>query len=217
MFNRGFGGGVPRGFGSGGGRGFGAPPPPPHNAQQLRRVELPDVGGLIARGVWSTAKRHPIPIALNFLGLAVLFLASGFSPSSRAVAAYEAALPSGKLLLAERSAASAAARARADYAAARGWFSCDAVCSAARSASEAREREWRALSDKTAAAVSAAKAELGLFSTAGVGEARDQFWQSFAGGTAYAKRATMWDALFVSGGAEAGARARASASASERP
>ena len=174
------------------------PPLPPPRELRVQRVPLPDVGGIIAGAVVSTVRHHPIPVALNFLGLAVLFLASGYTPSDGALQRYEAALPSGDLLTREQKAATAAARSRAEYASSRGWFfTCDAACTAARSRSEAREREWRALAERSAAAVSAAKAQLGLFSAAGVGEARDQFWQSFAGGTAYARRATLWDALFV--------------------
>ena len=40
-------------------------------------------------------------------------------------------------------------------------------------------------------AVATAKSHLGLFSSAGVGEAQELFWKSFNGGMAYAKRATV--------------------------
>ena len=45
--------------------------------------------------------------------------------------------------------------------------------------------------------LSNAKAKVGLFSEYGVGETRDMFWQRFSQGGKYAKRATMWDALFI--------------------
>ena len=63
----------------------------------MQRVPLPDVGGIIAGAVVSTVRRHPIPVALNFLGLAVLFLASGYKPSDGALQRYEALVGGGAL------------------------------------------------------------------------------------------------------------------------
>ena len=45
--------------------------------------------------------------------------------------------------------------------------------------------------------MSDAKAIAGLWSEVGVGEVKDSFWQYFAQGKQFAKRQTMWDALFM--------------------
>lgn len=153
---------------------------------------------MLAAGAATLVRRHPIKLSLNILGLILLFAATGYRPSPAATAAYAAALPSASLLAAERSAGSEAATARAIYSASRGWFwTCDAACTRYRAAADAADTKWALARDATEASMRKAKSELGLFSSAGVDEARDQFWRSFAGGTAYAKRATLWDALFV--------------------
>jgi hypothetical protein len=203
MYGRGFGGGgIGRGFGGGGGFGGGRDAASAARqaaaAEALARLPVPDVGALVAGGAAALVRRHPIKLGLNCVGLLLLFFAAGYAPSKAAEARYAAALPSAALLSAERAAGAAAAEARAAYSGARGWFwSCDDACGRARRASEAADARWAAAREATSAAVRAAKGELGLFSRSGVEETRDQFWASFAGGAAYAKRATLWDALFV--------------------
>mmetsp|Transcript_23381 Transcript_23381/g.26907 ORF Transcript_23381/g.26907 Transcript_23381/m.26907 type:complete len:181 (+) Transcript_23381:135-677(+) len=45
--------------------------------------------------------------------------------------------------------------------------------------------------------MSDAKASAGIFSEVGVGEVKDSFWEYFQSGKQFAKRQTMWDALFT--------------------
>ena len=42
-----------------------------------------------------------------------------------------------------------------------------------------------------------AKSNVGVFSSFGVEEARDMFWRRFSDGKQFAKRQTMWDAMFM--------------------
>ena len=180
---------------------YGGGPPAARRADAaaaLAQVEIPDVSSLIVTGATALVRRHPIKVSANFIGLALLFLVTGFSPSPAAEARYEAALPSLSLQHAERDAGREAAVAYSAYASSRGWFwACDAACARARSKSELAAARWEAARAETSAATARAKSELGLFSRVGITEAREQFWASFAGGAAYARRATMWDALFV--------------------
>lgn len=43
----------------------------------------------------------------------------------------------------------------------------------------------------------AARAEIGIWSEYGIGEARERFWQAFSGGKSFAKRQTFFDAIFM--------------------
>ena len=54
---------------------------------------------------------------------------------------------------------------------------------------------YAALDKEAAAKYSDAKAELGLWSTAGVQESRRLFWRSFESGKVFGRRQTFWDAL----------------------
>merc|ERR1712070_565449 len=47
------------------------------------------------------------------------------------------------------------------------------------------------------ARMSDAKSVAGLFSEVGVGEVQDSFWSYFASGKKFAKRQSMWDAMFM--------------------
>jgi hypothetical protein len=51
-----------------------------------------------------------------------------------------------------------------------------------------------------------AKRTAGIFSEVGVGEIKDSFWQKFHAGKQFAKRQSMWDALFI--GIRQGTRGR---------
>ena len=164
----------------------------------LAQAPLPDVGALVVQGAAAFARAHPIKLSLNVVGLLLLFCASGYAPSPAAEARFEASLPSAQAVASERALGRAAAEARAAFDATRGWFwSCTGDCVAARAASQAADARWAVARDDNERSQAKAKGELGIFSRYGVDDARDQFWRSFNGGAAYAKRATMWDALFV--------------------
>jgi hypothetical protein len=143
-------------------------------------------------------KKHPVKLSLNFLGLALLFLASGFAISKDAAETSAALLPSAGSMRAAREARAEFELAQARFHESRGWFwSCEGRCIPLRAEAARREAAHELLTREHAAAVSSSKAALGLFSSAGVGEARDLFWRTFAGAQSYAKRATMWDLFFV--------------------
>jgi hypothetical protein len=149
--------------------------------------------------VTRTISRNPIKVSLNFMGLFLLFFAVGFTPSPTAYERSASLMPSRAQVTAERDAHFEMERARSRFHAARGWFwSCSSsACLTHKAAFHAAEASWIVVRDAQADAVARAKQALGLFSVEGVAEARDLFWRTFAGGTAYAKRATMYDAIFV--------------------
>ena len=63
-------------------------------------------------------------------------------------------------------------------------------------AQSAEQRKEFAVLDKEAQRkFSDAKAELGLWSDAGIGEGRKLFWNAFERGKVFGRRQTFWDAL----------------------
>ena len=60
-----------------------------------------------------------------------------------------------------------------------------------------RKLEWDEIKAEGNARMSDAKSVAGLFSEVGVNEVQDSFWEYFASGKQFAKRQSMWDAMFM--------------------
>ena len=100
-------------------------------------------------------------------------------------------------LEAEYAAASRYHVAYSNYYHSKGWFSCDAHCRHYKSIMERRKLEWDEIKAEGNARMSDAKSVAGLFSEVGVGEVQDSFWEYFQSGKNFAKRQSMWDAMYV--------------------
>lgn len=157
------------------------------------------IGALAVRSATAVIRKNPIKISLNFLGLFLLFAATGFTPSPEAYARGAALAPSSAALAAEREAQFDMEDARQAYYASRGWFwSCATpVCTQNRAVFESAERLWAVQRDAIADANSRARQAVGLFSADAVDETRSLFWRTFSGGARHAQRMTMWDVFFV--------------------
>ena len=57
------------------------------------------------------------------------------------------------------------------------------------------QKKFAALEMESQQKFSDAKAELGLWSDAGIGEGRQLFWSAFERGKVFGRRQTFWDAL----------------------
>lgn len=79
----------------------------------------------------------------------------------------------------------------------KGWLSCDAHCQHYKKIMEGRKYEWDEIKAEGNARMSDAKSVAGIFSEVGVGEVSDSFWHYFASGKQFAKRQSMWDAMFM--------------------
>lgn len=60
-----------------------------------------------------------------------------------------------------------------------------------------KKQIWDEIKAEGNARMSDAKSVAGLFSEVGVGEVTDTFWEYFASGKQFAKRQSMWDAMFM--------------------
>lgn len=140
--------------------------------------------------------RRPFISVSYLLGLTVALFARGFSPDAAAVHAFgrsqaaasevDAFIP---VLRAE-----AAAAANEEWWAS-GWFSCDDDCQRTRKRAEfarAKLAKAEAVRDQY---LSEGREAVGLWSTFGVDEVRQEFWAAWAEGTAAAQRLTMMDAF----------------------
>jgi hypothetical protein len=83
------------------------------------------------------------------------------------------------------------------YRASKGWFTCDGLCQRNKQRMEGSKYKLDQIRKEGEARMSDAKNVAGLFSEIGVGEVQDSFWSYFAQGKQFAKRQSMWDAMFM--------------------
>jgi len=194
-------------------------------ANSLQQLDLPPVHVAIFRGAKGFVQKFPVrlpadpppipPLATaspesdpvrqvtSFLwaaGLALMLFVSGVAVSEEADEAFGRLLEGAQV---ENRAVEAvelrAVQQSARYHNSRGFlgFTCNAACQREKIKHDALQKEWRAAKEAQFKALSAAKSQVGVWSVYAVQEARDLFWGTFAKGKAYAKRASMWDLLFV--------------------
>lgn len=84
------------------------------------------------------------------------------------------------------------------YRASKGWFTCDGLCQRNKKRMEDAKYRLDLIRKEGEARMSDAKSVAGLFSEVGVGEVQESFWNYFASGKQFAKRQSMWDAMFMS-------------------
>lgn len=170
--------------------------------RQPQEIALPSpdrIGALVIRGVATFARRNKVVTGTYALGLLLLIIFGGggrpLSPQQSA--AYSRILDSIDFDV-EYQATEAYWRARQSYEMTRGWFwSCDPLCQRNKKRMDDAERALNAVRRESAARTADAKQLAGLFSEIGIGEVQDSFWQYFNAGKQFAKRQTMWDAMFI--------------------
>eukprot|EP00808_Paulinella_micropora_P022433 g31028.t1 len=167
-----------------------------HGGQMLHLPSETDISTALLAFGYRKVKQHKIVSMGWVIGMLLAFLMYGFAPSVDQERKYQHGLQQvdheALLKLEEKS-----LQAQAEYWKHRGWFSCDQACEEAKQISEAADREFAAATLKVHSQLSAAKAEVGVWSTYGVGEVRDLFWKRFSQGQGFAKRQSMWDAIFM--------------------
>ncbi|KAL7506272.1 hypothetical protein ACHAXN_003553 [Cyclotella atomus] len=148
----------------------------------------------------SFATRHKFLTASYLYGLLslllLLLLGSGTKLTLSQQRQYNAIMNTIDLQ-AEYSAASRYHTAYSNYYNSKGWFSCDTHCQHYKSLMNRRLLEWNEIKAEGNARMSDAKSIAGLFSEVGVNEVQDSFWEYFHNGKQFAKRQSMWDAMFM--------------------
>lgn len=175
-----------------------------HHQQQQNRpnqaLSLPSfstVGVLVIKSISNFAKRHKVISSSYLFGvLFLLLLGSGTKLTATQLRQYNRILDSIDVQ-AEYDASLAYSSAMAQYRSQKGWFSCDPLCQRSKRRMEGAKAQLDAIRAEGYARMSDAKASAGIFSEVGVEEVTDSFWSYFSAGKQYAKRQSMWDALFM--------------------
>lgn len=163
-------------------------------------ITADSIGTLALSTVTSFAKRHKV-IATSYLygvtALIVLALLGGGTKLTIDQQRQYNGIMNTIDLQAEYTAADRYHSAYANYYHSKGWISCDSTCQHYKKIWERRKYEWDEIKAEGNARMSDAKSVAGIFSEVGVGEVTDSFWEYFASGKRFAKRQSMWDAMFM--------------------
>lgn len=172
-----------------------------HNRRpQQNAVALPsvaDVGSLVVSGVASFAKKHKVISGSYILGILFLFLIGSGTKLTYDQRREYNYLMNKVDVQAEYDASRYYAQTMQAYRATKGWFSCDYVCQRNKQRMENAKYTLDQVRRDGYEIMSNAKSVAGLFSEVGVEEVKDTFWEKFHSGKAYAKRQSMWDAMFM--------------------
>ena len=165
--------------------------------QQIVLPDAGDVGTLIVSSARTFARRHKIITGSYLFGLLViLFAGSGFKLTVDQARQYNHIMSTINLE-AEYQASHDYYQAQQAYYASKGWFSCDSLCQRNKERMNRAKNVLEEIRREGNARMSDAKSVAGLFSQVGVGEVKDSFWQYFYQGKQFAKRQSMWDAMFI--------------------
>ena len=177
-------------------RGGGAQQQRPGGAQ-IVLPEPADLGQMIVRGAGNFARRHKVISGSYILGLLVIFLIGGGTKLTYDQRREYNSIMNTIDLQAEFDASQDFYRADQAYRATKGWFTCDSLCTRNKNRMEDAKYRLDLIRQEGQARMSDAKSVAGLFSEVGVGEVQDSFWSYFNQGKQFAKRQSMWDAMFM--------------------
>lgn len=175
----------------------------PHQERRIppgAQIVLPepgDLGQLIVRGATQFAKRNKVITGSYVLGLLVIILIGGGTKLTYEQQRQYNDIMNTIDLQAEFDASQNFFMADQAYRATKGWFTCDGLCQRNKQRMEEAKRRLDAVRQEGQARMSDAKSIAGLFSEVGVGEVQDSFWSYFHSGKQFAKRQSMWDAMFI--------------------
>ena len=163
-------------------------------------IEASDIGTLALSTVKNFSKRHRVITTSYLWGLTTLLLIALLGGGTKLTVdqsrQYNRIMNTIDLQ-AEYSASSAYHSAYNNYYHSKGWISCDAHCQHYKRIMERKKYEWDEIKAEGNARMSDAKSVAGLWSEVGVGEVTDSFWEYFSHGKRFAKRQSMWDAMFM--------------------
>jgi hypothetical protein len=172
----------------------------PQAQAPAREIALPsasDVGTIALRTVTSFARRHKLISGSYLFGLLVMIMmGSGTKLTMEQAKQYNHIMSTIDLQV-EFEASQRYFQASQAYHASKGWFTCDSLCTRNKDRMLQHKAVLDDIRNEGNARMSDAKAVAGLFSEVGVQETKDSFWQYFYQGKQFAKRQSMWDAMFI--------------------
>jgi hypothetical protein len=173
------------------------PPPGGVGGRQIVLPEPDQVGQMVVRGISTFARRHKVVSGSYVVGiLVILLVGSGTKLNYEQRREYNSIMNTIDLQ-AEYDASNDYWQANQAYRATKGWFTCDGLCQRNKRRMEDAKHRLDGIRKEGQARMSDAKSVAGLFSEVGVGEVQDSFWSYFSSGKQFAKRQSMWDAMFM--------------------
>lgn len=169
-----------------------------NNAAGLARLpNASDFGTLAVHAVRTFARRNKVITTSYLFGLIILIISgTGTKLTWDQRRQYERIMNTIDLA-AEDDAYKQYYYSKSNYDRTKGWFTCDASCTRYKHRMEKDKVILDEIRREGQNRMSDAKATAGIFSEIGVGEVKDSFWEYFASGKRYAKRQSMWDAMFM--------------------
>lgn len=170
-----------------------------HYEIMRRRQEMNDLSTVLFKAGAGAIKRNPTISVMYLVGLFILLVCNGLTPSLEQERQYNQALSSVKTKLpAVYELREEAAYAKVEYDRARGWFwSCNNECQVSKRKYDDLQYQLTSVERDVEASLKEGNQALGMFSTAAVDEAKSVFWRKIDSGIAYAKRRSMWDLVFL--------------------
>jgi len=151
---------------------------------------------MVAKGALTFVKSRPKFTAIYLIGLLSALTFSGYTLTPSKIHQYDTIIASIDTSL-EYEATQQYNKDYQIYYSSKGWFSCDSYCQRNKSRMERSLSNLNLVKSESNSRVSDAKAVAGIYSEIGVSEVRDSFWSYFNRGAKFAKRQTMYDALFT--------------------
>jgi len=168
-----------------------------NNQNVVRLPGAADVGTIAIRAASNFARRNKVITTSYLFGLLILIIGgTGSKLTWDQRRQYERIMNSIDLE-AENNAYNQYYYSKSAYDRSKGWFTCDAVCTRYKNKMQKDKAILDGIRREGHNRMSDAKATAGIFSEIGVGEVKDSFWEYFASGKRYAKRQSMWDAMFM--------------------
>ena len=170
------------------------------NRQHQNQIALPsisDMGVLVVRGITSFAKRHKVLSGSYILGLIFLVLIGSGTKLTLDQRQHYNSIMNTIDQRAEYEASQNYAQTYQAYRYSKGWFSCDSLCKRNKLRMDGSKATLEEIRKEGYKRMSDAKSVAGVFSEIGVEEMSDSFWEYFGAGKRFAKRQSMWDALYV--------------------
>ena len=166
------------------------------NDNQVTLVSAETALTAVLSGAKTFVKKHPVVTSAYFLGLFAALFGSGVTLTAHQLGSYNKIM--GTINLdAEFDASRNYVDAYSVHRASQGWFwSCDGICQRNKSRMDVAKGRLDEVKAESNARQNEAKKVAGVFSEVGVQEVRDSFWGYFNRGKQFAKRQTMYDAMF---------------------
>lgn len=171
-----------------------------NNAGPIAEFQADKAVAVIARKLGRFVARRKTIASFYLLGLFLACFGSGFSVDEHAASTYGDKINQVSTLTANQTASLVAKLSVAErlYYEKKGWFSCDTTCMAYYNDVLVLRDDLARIKAKRDGLLLEAKSNVGAWSSIGISELRESFWDSWERGKEAARRLTMVDAIFIS-------------------